>query len=218
MDQENLNSKQEPKAVPMIRTMSSDITTVADSQSIDKLKLISAQMDANNSFASANISEVAQSIDNKKRIILISSILLIVLFLFSAAGYYYFVIMPRQNIQPVPVVNVKTYNIRDFWPSASSFLLDNTGQATATADYILIEVKNFDSLYAYVINSENVFKNLAKERFGYEELGQFADVSISNQDLRIADGIAGPLVYGFIDKKYLLISNSLNTWIEKSQK
>ena len=196
---------------PLIRTFEGDILSSVKSGDLSQIKLVSKEMDANNIVYGA-----ADSIDNNRKILVFASIAFLFILLGAGAAYYYFYIYKK----PAPAVvkiEEKKYYAADVWKNAPSNIQDNTDIATSTENYILLKVTNFDNLYNYILNNENIFISLAKNKFEYNNLEKFTDFEIDNQNIRIADGETGPFLYGFVGKNYLLITSSVQGWINKSK-
>ena len=202
-----------PNTTPVIRTFEGDILNAVRDDNISKISTLSRQLDSVNDSA---VYDAANSMDRKKKMITITlSTLFVLLILGAGASYYYFKVYKK----PVPVVvaEVKKYYIKDMWTSAPFTFIQNTDTATSTDSSVLADVKDFDALYYYSLNDEEIFKSLAKEKFGYNSLEKSVDISVENQDLRIADGELGAFVYGFVGKKHFLATNNLAEWIKISK-
>lgn len=116
------------------------------------------------------------------------------------------------TITTVPVT-LNTSNINNVWPSAASSLGAYTGDATSTEKHIIIDIKDFNFVYQYLLQNESLFNEISN-RFGYNTLQPFHDTTINDIDMRVADGGVGAVVYGYVNQNKLLIANSLNEWLE----
>ena len=202
-----------PNITPIIRTFEGDILNAVRDDNISKISTLSRQLDSVNDSA---IYDAANSMDRKKKMIKITLFTLFVLLILGAgASYYYFKVYKKPA--PIIVAEIKKYYVKDVWTSAPFTFIQNTDTATSTDSSITANVKDFDALYYYSLNNEEVFKSLAKEKFGYNSLEKFVDISVENQDLRIADGELGAFVYGFVGKNYFLATNNLAEWIKISK-
>jgi hypothetical protein len=160
-----------------------------------------------------NVMSVADKTKANKKILLI---ILATLFLLTAVvvGYFYY----KHVNRPLPVVvpQIKKYFIGDVWKSVNkdTLLKESTNEATSTEDIIIINISSFEKLYPYLLKNEDKFEGLAQDNFKYTNLGQFQDATIENIDMRIADCNEGPIVYGYVNKDKLLISNDIGKYIK----
>ncbi len=194
--------------VPLIRTFEVDLLEQVKAGEVSKLSIIAGEMDKG-----INIQSVADNTNKKRKYILI----FVCFFIFAAmcAGGYYYYLMTK--VVPVVKIDVKKYFIYDVWPGTlkDDTLRLGTGEATSTVDTTIININNFESIYPYIIENEDKLRSLAEDKYGYTNVGDFEDTTIENIDMRIADGNEGPVIYGYVDKKRLLISNDIGKYITK---
>lgn len=208
------SSQPVPNQIPVIRTFEDDILDQVRSGNIDQRKVLVDELDSRPFEQSTDIYAAAEQVERKKKIIIISSIILGLLILFGGGFVYYYYNYIRVVPQPVVEVPVKVYTVADIWTNPTTQLISYTSTATTTESSIIVSIKDFNALYYYVLNNENIFNDVARNKFHYNSVDKFSDISVQNNDLRIADGESGPLVYGFVDKKFLVISNSLESWLK----
>jgi hypothetical protein len=193
--------------IPLVKTFEGDLMDQMNNGSVSKLSIIKGEMDNGVSVLS-----VADKSKKNKKIILIILGLLFVLGA-SVGGYFYYEYVNR----PIPVVTeVKRYYIVDVWKSVAKdvVLKDSTSDATSTEDVIVVDVLNFEKLYPYMLKNENKFEGLVKDKFRYSNLGEFQDATIENIDMRVADCNEGAIVYGYVDKSKLIISNDIGKYLK----
>lgn len=198
-------------AVPLIRTFETDLLEQVKSGDMSKLSVIAGEMDKG-----VNIQSVVDNTNKKRKIILISS--LVFLFVAACAGGYYYYLSTR--VVPEVKVEVKKYFIYDVWPGTlkDDMLRLNTGEATSTADTVIINVGNFEKVYPYILKNEDKLKSLGEDKYGYTDIGNFEDTTIENIDMRIVDGNEGPIIYGYVDKNKLLISDDIGKYITEHKR
>lgn len=194
--------------IPVIHTMESDVYDNIRKDNINKIKILSGQMDTSgNTFEADNVIK-------RKRLIVIAGVAIFLLLISGAAAYYFLVYKKPVIIEEVKVEAPK-YTVLDVWNDPiSKKLFSYTSEATSTDDSIVIRISNFDNLYQAILEDENVFKGLAKNKFKYFNLSTFNDVSIKNINMRVADGESGAFVYGYYKKDYIIITSSINRFVE----
>ncbi len=193
--------------IPLVKTFESDLMSQMNDGSVSKLSIIRGEIDNG-----INVMSVADKAKSNKKILLIT---LGILFLIatSAGGYFYYQYINR----PIPVViEVKRYFIGDVWKSTNKdiTLKENTSDATSTEDIIVINLVNFEKVYPYLLKNENKFEGVAKDNFKYTNLGEFQDATIENVDMRVADCNEGAIVYGYVGKTKLIISNDIGKYLK----
>jgi hypothetical protein len=117
------------------------------------------------------------------------------------------------------VVETKTdapkYTILDVWNDPESKKIFNYDtEATSTDEVIVVKIKNFEYIYKAILEDEKVFTWLAKNKYSYFKMGPFSDTTVQNINMRVADGETGPFVYGYVDQNYLIIANSISSYIK----
>lgn len=201
------NNNSNSQEVPFIASMKDDLLIKNDTESFD---------------SGAYVQDIAEKhIRNRKIIFTIFTILIIIIL--SAFAYFYYIQKYKNaNLNKVnskdltKTLEVKKYFIYDVWQGVEkdSFLKENTGEATSTKDIILIDVKSFEKLYPYIIQNEYKIGFIAKNKYKYTNFGDFQNATIENIDMRIADCNEGAIVYGYIDKNKLLITNDIGEYIK----
>lgn len=201
--------------IPIIRTLESDILDQVKAGELDQRKILTEQLDSKPLYG-GDIYAAADKVAKRKKIILYSSLVLTILLVVGGILFYNYW-SNLKNQTPTAEVPIKKYTVNDIWINPPIQLVNYTGEATTTKDSIIVKIKDFNSLYYYSLNNETIFNQVAKDLYNYNTLGNFSDISIENNDLRIADGGNGPLVYGFLDKNYLIVSNGIDSWIRESK-
>ncbi len=199
--------------VPVIRTLESDILGAVQNKEIDQISTLSKQLDSQDELS--QVQSAALEMDNNKKY----KVLFLLFLLIALAGggaYYYVFLYKKATPKAVVQQEVKKYYVKDVWPEAGQAIVRSTADSTSTDKAVIMLVKDFDVLYSDVLSDENIFQSIAKNKFGYGTLEKFVDLSIGNQKLRIADAGSGALVYGFVDKKYLLLTGSIGDWLRIS--
>ncbi len=201
-----ITNEAEAPAVPLIRTFETDLLEQVKTGEISKLSVMAGEMNKG-----VDIQSMVDNTNQKKKFILIFSFAFLFLAL-CVGGYYYYL---STKVIPVVKVEIKKYFIYDVWPGTlkDDTLRLNTGEATSTSDIVVINVGNFEKIYPYIIKNENKLKSLAEDKYGYTNMGDFEDTTIENIDMRIADGNEGPIIYGYVDKRKLLISDDIGKYI-----
>lgn len=209
MDKQINNSLEENKnEIPVIRTFEHDLIRGVKDGNITGQNILSRELDSQ-----SEVFRVAENIENKKKITVFISMTFLIFSLSGAAfGYYYFFIYEKPVI--AEEVKVKEYFIKDVWTLAPNTIIETTGSSTSTKDSIIIKIKDFDTLYPYLLNNESSLNSLAKNFFKYNSINKFSDLNIENNDLRISDGENGPIIYGYYKKDYLIITNSIQNFIK----
>lgn len=158
------------------------------------------------------IAEEANAERIKKVRVIIGIGMLVLLIALSLYMYFAFV------KKPAPVVAVieppRIYKLVDVLPELNSNLSMYTNLATSTENSVVIDVVIFDNVYAYIIQNEKQFGQIVGKRFGLGNMSEFTDINIQNNDVRIADGETGVIVYGYMEQKKLIIANSVEEWIK----
>jgi flagellar basal body-associated protein FliL len=195
--------------MPIIHTMESDSYDNIRKGNIDKIKILSGQMDTSqNSFA-------ANGFVGNKKMLIISLIAALSFISIAGAGLFYFFVYKK----PVAVEEVKLetpkYTILDVWndPQAQS-IFSNTTEATSTQDSITIKIDDFDPVYKAILSDETIFANLARSKFKFYQLGSFSDLSVKDIKMRVSDGESGAFVYGYVDKNYMIMASSVSRFLE----
>jgi hypothetical protein len=191
-----MDEEQKKYAAPTIHTLESD--------TIDMLQ--------NPLASNLAIAEEANAERIKKIRVIIAigmSVLLIALSL-----YMYFAFVKK----PVPVAAVveppRIYKLVDVLPELNSNLSTYTNLATSTENSMAIDIVTFDNIYGYILQNEKYFGQIVGKRFGLGNISEFTDINIQNNDVRIADGETGVIVYGYIEQKKLVIANSVEEWLK----
>lgn len=219
---QDLNQKQNNISnnnVPVIRTFENDILDNVKNGNINTTNMLARELD-NTTFTANDIYGEALKLERKRRIMKISAGVFAFLLLVGAFGYYYYVLTkPKPTV--VTEVPVKKYYVADYFKNPTPKLIDYTGEATTTENLnnkiLIINIKNFDNLYYYILNNESILSDVAKKYFNYVYISDFSDASIENIDLRISDGETGPMVYGFAGREHFLISNNIEYLIQNIQ-
>jgi len=202
-------------SAPIIHTLESDTHEMLETQKLDSVQIASKQ------FVENDLSGVTASVavqDNNRASsynFMMYAIMSILVFTIGTASYFY--IFKKDPVVEAVIIPVKIYTVADVWPEARERLETNTGAATSTENHVVININNFDNVYAYLIQNEAIFNTIAKNKFNMETLSEFGDVNVKNNDVRIADGGIGPLVYGYVGQKYLIIANSVDEWIKTKE-
>ena len=170
------------------------------------------ESDTFNMMENASVSQDTSADKAKKIRILIAFGLAILLSLLSVYLYFAFI----KNKKPVQeaIIPVREYKLVDVLPEFNSKLSSYTDLATSTEDSMIIDLLNFDNVYAFILQNEKWFGDVVGRRFELGNVSEFADIKIQNNDLRIADGESGPIVYGYVDQKKLIIAKSIEKWLK----
>lgn len=198
-------------SIPTIRTLEGDMIGVLNRNELNRSDILAKELDRP---GASQIQDAVEDIDRKKKIV---TIVFAMILLLAAIGAGIYVFYPKKQIVTQVKAPEKVYTIKDIWQAAPLTIVNNTTEATSTDDYVVVNVKDFNNVYYFMLNNEELLSSLAKDKFGYEQLESFSDISVNNQDLRIADGATGPLVYGYVGKGKLLISNSLKGWLDQAE-
>lgn len=170
------------------------------------------ESDTFNMMENTSVSQDTSADKAKKIRILIAFGLAILLSLLSVYLYFTFI----KNKKPVQeaIIPVREYKLVDVLPEFNSKLSSYTDLATSTEDSMIIDLLNFDNVYAFILQNEKWFGDVVGRRFELGNVSEFADIKIQNNDLRIADGESGPIVYGYVDQKKLIIAKSIELWLK----
>jgi hypothetical protein len=152
----------------------------------------------------------AERIKNIRVIIAIGMLVLLV----TLCLYVYFAFVKKPAPVAVVVEPPRVYKLVDVLPEFNSILSTYTNLATSTKNNIIIDVVNFDHVYAYIIQNEKQFGQVIGEKFELGDVSEFTDINIQNNDVRIADGETGVIVYGYVEQKKLVIANSVEEWLK----
>jgi hypothetical protein len=213
INQVALSPQDSANKIPLIKTFQSDLMEGGDATKLSQMQ--------NNISQSYNIQSVADNLKTRKKIMVIAASILALLLIIGGGVYYYMYTQKKAAEEKVAAElkksqQIKRYYISDVWPEVSrdALLKENTGEATSTKDVIVINVKNFEKVYDYLIDNEKKMTGLATGKFDYTNLGDFQDATIENIDMRIADCNEGPVVYGYVDKDKLIITNDIDRYIK----
>jgi hypothetical protein len=152
----------------------------------------------------------AERIKNIRVVIAIGMLVLLV----TLCLYVYFAFVKKPAPVAVVVEPPRVYKLVDVLPEFNSILSTYTNLATSTKNNIVIDVVNFDHVYAYIIQNEKQFGQVIGEKFELGDVSEFTDINIQNNDVRIADGETGVIVYGYVEQKKLVIANSVEEWLK----
>jgi hypothetical protein len=152
----------------------------------------------------------AERIKNIRVVIAIGMLVLLV----TLCLYVYFAFVKKPAPVAVVVEPPRVYKLVDVLPEFNSILSTYTNLATSTKNNIIIDVVNFDHVYAYIIQNEKQFGQVIGEKFELGDVSEFTDINIQNNDVRIADGETGVIVYGYVEQKKLVIANSVEEWLK----
>jgi flagellar basal body-associated protein FliL len=230
--------KSVPSGIPVIHTLESDADELIKSHTEEGDHLGVYKRLSQDVGTQSEIQQQLQSQDRKSSLLMW---LLMFSVLFAIAGglaYYYFTYITKKpstttnNVTSIPTNNSSVVNsnnspkdvipnlntnptntLTSVWPAAAEVIGRYTGDVSKTDKHILIEVKSFDYVYANLIQNESLLAEAGKS-LGYDMVGEFRDTSINNIDLRVADANTGALIYGYINQNKLLISNSLQDWMD----
>ncbi len=148
----------------------------------------------------------------KKIRIMLATFMLVVLAILSTYIYFAFIKKPASVIE---ITNPpRVYRLVDVLPELSEKLALHTDLATSTDSSIIINIVDFDNVYAYLIQNESTFGQIVANKFNLGGVSGFTDINIQNNDVRIADGETGPIVYGYVEQKKLIITSSVEEWLK----
>lgn len=204
--------------IPTIRTFDGDILNAVKSQHLDEKSILSQELDKTDIIQAAVANQ-----QTKRKLTSLMLILLIIISLTTLAGVYYY--YSNSRIKSLAIEEdlqskrsqIRIYKLEEIWADVPDQIKNNVSAATSTDSSVLVKISNFDELYPFLLNNEASLITLAINKFGYVSLDTFSDFPVENNDLRIADAGTGPLVYGFIDKDFLIISNSIREWLKAKQ-
>lgn len=170
------------------------------------------ESDTFNMMENTSVSQDTSADKAKKIRILIAFGLAILFSLLSV--YLYFAFIKNKKPAQEAIIPVREYKLVDVLPEFNSKLSSYTDLATSTEDSMIIDLLNFDNVYAFILQNEKWFGDVVGRRFELGNVSEFADIKIQNNDLRIADGESGPIVYGYVDQKKLIIAKSIELWLK----
>ncbi len=160
----------------------------------------------------ASYSSPEDNVVRTKKILMIIAIGMLVLFC-ALSAYLYFTFIKK----PTPVVEIinppRIYKLVDVLPEFNSKLSTYTNLATSTESSIIVDIVTFDNVYAYLIQNESTFGQILASKFNLGSVSEFTDINIQNNDVRIADGETGLIVYGYVEQKKLIITTSIEEWL-----
>lgn len=207
-----MDEEQKKSVTPIIHTLESDTLNMMQNQTLSGVPVATKQI-VNTPIYTNNISVASEAnADRIKKIrVMLAVLMLVLLTLLSTYIYFAFIKKPA----PVPeIINPpRVYKLVDVLPELNSRLSMYTNLATSTESSMVIDLVIFDNVYSYIIQNEKEFGQIVASRFDLGAVSEFTDINIQNNDVRIADGETGPIVYGYVEQKKLIITTSIEEWL-----
>ncbi len=207
-----MDEEQKKYSTPIIHTLESDTFDMMQKEK-DGGVTANTKPFVNSSIYLNGVSMAEQeNIARIKKIrIMLATFMLVLLAILSTYLYFAFV------KKPAPVTDIvnppRIYKLVDVLPELNSRLSMYTNLATSTENSIVIDLVIFDNVYSFLIQNEKEFGQIVGQRFGLGNISEFTDINIQNNDVRIADGETGSIVYGYVEQKKLIITSSIEEWL-----
>ncbi len=208
-----MDEEKEKYNTPVIHTLESDTFDMMQKEKVSGI--ISNTKPFVNSSIYVNGVSLAEgdSIARTKNIrIIIATFMLVLLAILST--YIYFAFIKKPPLVAEIKVSPRVYKLVDVLPELNSRLSEYTDLATSTDSSMVIDLVNFDNVYAYILQNESTFGQIVSSKFNLGDVSGFTDINIQNNDVRIAGGETGPIVYGYVEQKKLIITSSVEEWLK----